>query len=305
MIQAFFTGRTGAAEHQHKMSIAANNMANANTDGFKSSNASFQELLHQRMRMPNDYEMRPGVYEARHLHNTRNWNRGAPPTVYDEFGEPIFQSYPGNVFTENRLRVGSGARLSENALVMTQGNLIWTDNSLSVALADPRAFFAVLGLDGHIAYTRGGTFSVSVEEEGLFLVTGAGEYVLDENYEPIMLPENIIRDGTRDGLIIAPHNYPENDEAVIRLGIFTFNNIYGLEQIGGNRFRPTALSGETQLMEEPGFDVIRQHYVEASNVQISNEMVTVIQAQRAFQSNLVSIRTAYEIAGYINQLSGQ
>lgn len=304
MIKAFFTGRTGAAAHQHKLDIAANNMANANTVGFRSSNASFQELLHQRVRMPDDYELRPGLYEARNRHNTRNWNRGAPPQVFDAAGEPVFTHYPGNVFTENRLRVGTGARLGENALVMTQGSLMLTNDFLTVGLANPRAFFAVLGPNEEILYTRSGAFALSTEEDGLFLVTGSGEYVLGENLEPIRLPDTIT---SMEELIIAPHNHPDPEEynaLVIRVGIFTFENLYGLAKVGGNNFMPTEFSGEAEIFWEPGDDIIRQGYLEASNVHIANEMIRVIQAQRAFQSNLASVRTADEIAAYINQLNG-
>ena len=310
MIQAFYTGKTGAAEHQKMMSITANNMANVSTDGFKASNATFQELLHQRVRMPNDYENRPGVYEARNNYNTRNWNRGAPPAIYDEDGEPVFRSYPGNIFTENKLRVGSGSRVSENALVMTQGNLVFTDDNLTVALSNPRAFFAVLNPHyenedaSAIYYTRSGRFSLSIEGDGIFLVTGSGEYILDEDFERIMLNEDM----DKNNIIFMPHGYPADEgegSNVIRLGVYTFNNIYGLEHIGGNRYVPTEFSGEAEIIENLSDNIIRQHYIEASNVNIADEMVRVIQAQRAFQSNLTVIRTADEIEAYVNQLNGQ
>jgi len=309
MIQAFYTGRTGAAEHQRMMNITANNMANANTDGFKISNATFQELLHQRVRMPNDYENRPGLYDARNRHNTRNWNRGAPPALYDADGDPIFRSYPGNIFTENKLRVGSGSRISENAMVMTLGNFVITHDPLTAALANPRAFFAVMNPNAEneeeqYYYTRSGMFNLSSEEDGVYLITAAGDYVLDGDYERIMIPEDI----NRENLIFMPHNYPIDEDEIfniVRIGVYTFDNLYGLAHIGGNRFMPTELSGEAELIEDPADDIIRQYYIESSNVNIADEMVRVIQAQRAFQSNLTTIRTADEIQAYINQLNGQ
>ena len=69
MIRAFYTGQTGAAEHQKLMAVAANNMANVNTDGYKTSNLTFQELLYQRVRMPDDYENRRGHYDNNVLVN--------------------------------------------------------------------------------------------------------------------------------------------------------------------------------------------------------------------------------------------
>jgi flagellar basal-body rod protein FlgG len=280
------------------MSITANNMANANTDGFKASSASFQELLHQRVRMPDDYENRREYYDRNNAYNTRNWNRGAA-AVYDEEGEEIYVSRPGDYFTENKLRIGAGSRVNENAMLMTNGSLIFTEDPLTAALTNPRAFYAVMNSDGEVAYTRGSTFSLSNEEDGIFLINTNGEYVLDENYDYIMLPE----DANRDEIIFAPHNAPDNNELIVRLGIFTFNNLYGLEHLGGNKFIPTDLSGEAEVMENP-VDIIRQYHIEASNVSIADEMVKVIQAQRAFQSNLTTIRTADEIEAYINQLRG-
>jgi flagellar basal-body rod protein FlgG len=141
----------------------------------------------------------------------------------------------------------------------------------------------------------------------VFLTTVYGEYILDENYERIMLPENI--NINREDLMLVPHSYPEpenpEESNLIRIGIYTFDNIYGLELIGGSKFMPTALSGEAEIMESPADNIIRQYYIEASNVNIADEMVRVIQAQRAFQSNLTVIRTADEIAAYVNQLNGQ
>jgi flagellar basal-body rod protein FlgG len=300
MIRAFHTGRTGAAEHQKMMAIAANNMANANTDGFKASTATFQELLHQRVRLPDDYENRREGYDAANAFNTKNWNNGAPPQIFDEEGEPIFRSYPGNYFTENKLRVGIGSRLSENAMVMTFGNFISTGDPLTAALADSRAFFAVMSnIDGEIAYTRNGTFNLSNEEDGLYLVNTNGEYVLDENYEFIRFPDDM----TRDDIILAAHGALEQP-GMLRLGVFTFDNIYALAHIGGNKYMPNELSGEAELVALPSDDVVRQYHVEASNVSIADEMIKVIQAQRAFQSNLTTIRTADEIEAYVNQLKG-
>ena len=317
MIKAFHIGRTGAAEHQRKMEITANNLANVNTDGFKASNATFQELLHQRMRMPNDYESRPGVYEQRQRFNTRNWNNFAPPPIFDEDGEFIFQHYPGNMFTENRLRVGSGARMSENALVMTQGNLMRTGHALTAALTDPRAFFAVENPhdpfgEMPVLFTRAGAFALSMEDGLIYLVTTAGEYVLDEHLQRILVSPDM----SISNLRLVAHGYPVAipvpDPDIIRIGVFTLDpnqdpellsNIFGLAQIGGNRFTTTEFSGAMSPMDNPPDGIIRQFYMEASNVSIADEMVKVIQAQRAFQSNLTVIRTADEIATTVNQLN--
>jgi len=275
MIRGFYTGTTGAIEHQKLMAVAANNMANANTDGYKSSNLSFQELIYQRVRMPNDYESRSETYDR--------WVRRNQHGVEVDY------------YSENKLRVGAGARATESALVMTQGSYRHTGNILDVMIKG-EAFFAVENKNGDIAYTRQGSFAISEEDGDQYLVTAGGEYILDENYDRIIMPENIdkirfIKFSESDG----------NDEYAIKLGLFTCDNIYGLARIGENKYITTELSGEMELEIRGGVDIVPRS-LEMSNVNIADEMVKVIQAQRAFQSNLTVIRTADEIEAYVNQL---
>ena len=296
MIRGFYTGTTGAIEHQKAMAVAANNMANVNTDGYKTSNATFQELLYQRIRMPDDYETNRAEYDRR-----VRLNQGLPavPNGYDEDEyEYEDRASPVNYFSENKLSVGAGGKLNETALVMTQGAYRNTGSPFD-ALIKGDAFFAVLDRgSGEIAYTKHGVFAISVEDGDNYLVTPSGEYVLDEYYDRVTLPEDIDRDRLR----ILPHfSNEEEDEHNIRVGLFTCNNIYGLAHIGDNKYMPTEFSGEMDLETREGVDIIARS-VEMSNVSLADEMVKVIQAQRAFQSNLTVIRTADEIEAYINQL---
>ena len=300
MIRGFFTGRTGAVEHQKLMAVAANNMANANTDGYKASNLSFQELLYQRVRMPDDYE----ASKARYDRNVRV-NRGLTPVPrgYDPDDEDM--PSPVDYYTENKLRVGAGGRSTESAIVMTQGAVKQTGNAFDVMIKGD-GFFAVMDRHGGISYTKQGAFQISVEEDGeYYLVTSTGEYVLDENYERITLPED------RSQLRFVAHfeEYAEYDEEeggeyIVKLGLFSCDNIYGLSRLGENKFGATEFSGEMNLVdiESSGKINIIPYSLEMSNVNIAEEMVKVIQAQRAFQSNLTVIRTADEIEGYINGL---
>ena len=294
MIKGFYTASTGAIEHQKMMAIAANNMANVNNDSYKTSNVSFQELLYQRVRMPNDYENRQGLYDV--------WvrrNKGLPSFPTEDEEETADFADFSNYYYENKLRAGTGARVSESAIVMRQGPIQETRDPLT-ALIKGDAFFAVMDKNGDISFTREGSFNLSEEEDGVYLVLSSGEYVLDEYYDRIVIPDYIDRANLR---LSAP-SYNEENENVVKLGLFTCNNIYGLARIGGNKYFPTDLSGEMVTETRAGVDVI-PHAVEMSNVNIADEMVKVIQAQRAFQSNLTVIRTADEIEAYINQLRGQ
>ena len=291
MIQGFYTAATGAAEHQKMMDIAANNMANANNDGYKTSNISFQELLYQRMRMPDDYENNQTNYDT--------WvarNKGQKPVPADQLTDEQTAAKDANYFSENKLCAGTGARVSEAGLVITQGSYKDTTDPLS-AMIKGDAFFAVEDKDGNITYTREGDFNLSLESNGLYLVLPNGEYVLDENYGRITIPDNV----NKEDINLVSQSYAGSDPTDIKLGLFTCNNIYGLSRIGENQYIPTEFSGDMAAETRPGVDVIN-HAAEMSNVSIADEMVKIIQAERAFQSNLTVIRTADEIEAYANQM---
>ena len=298
MIRGFYTASTGAIEHQKMLAIAANNMANANNDGYKTSNASFQELIYQRMRMPDNYESRQTQYDT--------WvrrNKGLSSVMSDitdisddELDSESFSNY----YYENKLRGGAGARVSESALVMKQGSYNETGNPLN-ALIKGDAFFAVMdSRNGEIAFTRDGSFELSNEDDGTYLVLSTGEYVLDQDYDRILIPDTVKPENIK---LVAP-SYGEYDDNTVKLGLFTCDNIYGLSRTGTNKYYPTDISGEMVGETRPGVEIISRA-VEMSNVYIADEMVKIIQAQRAFQSNLTVIRTADELAAYVNQLRGQ
>lgn len=297
MIKGFYTASTGALEHQKMMAVAANNMANANNDAYKTSNVSFQELIYQRMRMPDDYEGRREQYD---MWVRRNKGLSSVPSE-EELDEMEWEDTEGysNYFYENKLRAGTGARVSESAAVMRQGAYQETRDPLT-ALIKGDAFFAVMDRrTGEIAFTRECSFNLSQEEDGEYLVLPSGEYVLDEYYNRILIPDSI----ERANLKLAAPSYSESDENTVTLGLFTCNNIYGLARIGGNKYFPTDVSGEMVNETREGVEII-SHAVEMSNVNIAEEMVKVIQAQRAFQANLTVVRTADELAAYTNQLRG-
>ncbi|MCL2773826.1 MAG: flagellar hook-basal body complex protein [Oscillospiraceae bacterium] len=291
MIQGFYTATTGAIEHQKMLDIAANNISNANNDSYKTSNISFQELLYQRMRMPNDYESNQNNYDT--------WvarNKGQTPVPADQLTDDQIAANNANYFAENKLRSGAGARVSEAGLVMTQGAAKDTTDPLS-AMIKGDAFFAVEDKDGNITYTREGDFNLSLENDGLYLVLPNGEYVLDENYDRITIPDNVNKD---DINLVSP-SYAGDDPTDIKLGLFTCNNIYGLSRISEDQYVPTDFSGGMVAETRPGVDIVN-HAAEMSNVSIADEMVKIIEAQRAWESNLTVIRTADEIEAYANQM---
>jgi flagellar basal-body rod protein FlgG len=315
MIKGFYTARTGVSEHQKLMDIIANNMANVNTEGYKTINASFQELLYQRARMPDDYESNRMQYDM--------WvrqNQGLPgiPRGYEEEDYEDIPS-PVNYFSENKLRLGSGGRLNETPLVMTLGSFNYTGRQLDCLISGGTSFFAIEYHRGdedydefrpieerNITFTRHGAFQIwpeGVDADGTpiaYLITMTGEYVLDADLNRIRLPDE------KHDIKLVSHMYgneadDDAGENLVRVGLFTFDNVYGLHLLGNNDYVPTSFSGEAILETRENINIIT-HSIEMSNVHIAKEMVKVIHAQRAYQANLAIVRTADEIEAYINQL---
>lgn len=295
MIKGFYTGARGVIEYQKMMDVAANNMSNANTDGYKSMRLSFQELLYKRVRMPDNYEANRENYDRFTAYNRAIANGARPVSEEDEEdmeGEPG----TGDYFSENKLRVGAGGAGMETALNMTSGSFYETGNQLN-AIIEGNGFYAIESLYGEAYYyTKDGSFHVSVEEDANYLVTSLGEYVLDDNYNRIAIP-----DEANSPRIVGSNLEYSGDINDLRVGIFTCNNIYGMDMAGGNKFLPTDFSGEMYSVENESVRVV-PGYLEMSNVSLAEEMVRVMQAQRAFQSNITVVRTADEIEAYTNQM---
>lgn len=321
MIRGFYVGGRGAAEYQKAMDVTANNLSNTNTIGFKSSRLSFKDVLYTRVRMPEDYEQNQGKYN-RNVSYPRALRGESSPKgyvgeVYDRNGDYEYMNIdnvdnngiiavgdepgPGEYFLENKLRTGGGLKIIESAINMSQGSFESTGNLLNAVITGD-GFFCVQGIDGEsYYYTREGSFRISAEEDGNYLVAGAGEYVMNRDFDRILVPN--FEDGADFPYIVLDGEEVYDDANAIPVGVFMCNNIYGLHLTGGNKFTVTDISGE---MEAVGTETtgVQAGYIEMSNVSLAEEMSKVIQFQRAFQANLSIVRTADEIEAYTNQLRG-
>lgn len=192
------------------------------------------------------------------------------------------------------LMLGTGVRVAATEKHFTQGNLIQTGNALDLAI-NGSGFFQILRPDGTIAYTRDGTFQVDSQGQ---IVTDNG-FRLQPN---IVIPQNAqsITIG-RDGTVTA--TVPGNPTPV-QLGslqLADFINPSGLKPIGGNLYLQTAASGPPQT-GTPGLNgigTIQQGALEASNVNIAEELVNMIETQRAFETNARLISTVDNMLQYL------
>lgn len=195
------------------------------------------------------------------------------------------------------LQLGNGSRAIATHRSFEQGAVTGTGNPLDLAV-DGEGFFVVRMPDGQNGYTRDGSFKVSAEGQ---IVTSDGFVVQPE----ITLPEDTQQ------VIIRPDGQIEvflsGETAPLPLGqleLVRFVNPAGLKAMGHNLFQETAASG-TPFTGNPGEDglgQISQGYLETSNVDVVEEMVNMIAAQRAYEINSKAIQTAQEMYNVENRL---
>ena len=195
------------------------------------------------------------------------------------------------------LQLGTGARPVSTAHLFTQGNLQKTDNALDIAISG-EGFFQVLLPDGTTAYTRDGSFQKDSQGQ---IVTPNG-YPVQPN---ITIPANAltVSIGT-DGTVTITQSGTSAATQIGTLQLASFVNPGGLQSIGQNLFLETAASG-TPTPNTPGTNgvgTVSQGYVETSNVNVAEELVTMIQTQRAYELNSKVVSTSDGMLARLTQL---
>ncbi|WP_322964684.1 flagellar basal-body rod protein FlgG [Sphingomonas fuzhouensis] len=194
------------------------------------------------------------------------------------------------------LNLGTGVRIQGTARINTQGSMQTTNNSLDMAL-DGDGFFQVQMPGGTLGYTRAGNFSRSAE--GL-LVTAEGYQVMPG----ITIPEGTtqITIGT-DGTVSATLPGQTAAAEIGQIQIASFPNAAGLQSKGDNYLTETAASGAANMGVAglEGRGQIRQGMLEGSNVNVVEELVDMIETQRAYEVNSKMIKSTDEMLQYANQ----
>ena len=195
------------------------------------------------------------------------------------------------------LQIGLGVRTVATARTFTQGSLQKSDDQFALAI-NGDGFFQVEMPDGSTAFTRDGTFRIS--DEGR-LVTSNGLPIIGVDVIPMGARSVTIGIDGQVSVIVG--NNPEPQPAgTIQLAIFI--NPAGLEPRGQNLFTETAASGEAAV-GAPGGDgrgEVRQGFIEGSNVNVVQELVGMIQAQRAYELNSRAIQTADQMLARLGQI---
>ena len=274
------TASTTMGELQKKIDLISNNIANVNTNGYKRQEASFSDALVQ--------------------------------SIEKQVGQ---QSEAGRT-TPYGLRIGTGAILSQTATRNEQGSIQQTDRPLDFMIQCESGYFRVAS-EGNTFYTKDGSFQVQpvLNSNQVSLVTANSDAVLGANNQPIVFDadyESIQLNG--NGALEVSYKDPNKQPAEIQLGIAQINRPNSLEKTGGNRFRLTGTeaeqiaNGNLQLVDlsqqNDGTIAIKQGALEASNVELADEMTELIATQRLFQSQGKAISFADDMMGLVNTIKG-
>lgn len=195
------------------------------------------------------------------------------------------------------LQLGTGVRPVATERIHSQGNLSKTDSLKDVAINGP-GFFQVQLPNGNVAYTRDGSFQFNQNGQ---LVTNSGFPIIPEiNIPDTALSMNI----SRDGVVSVSIQGQIQPISLGQLNLINFVNNSGLESLGENLYQETQASG-LPFETTPGLNgtgLLYQGYVETSNVNVAEELVNMIQTQRAYEINSKSINTSDQMLQKLSQL---
>ncbi len=195
-------------------------------------------------------------------------------------------------------QLGTGVRPVAVERIHTQGNMQRTENPLDIAI-NGKGFLQILLPDGTTAYTRDGSFQLDNQGQ----VVNASGYALQP---ALTIPADAIaitiaRDGTVS--VTQPGNPPQQTQ-IGNIQLVNFINPAGLQSVGENLYLETTSSGAPQpnTPGTNGLGVLNQMYVETSNVNVAEELVNMIQAQRAYELNSKAITVSDQMLQRLTQM---
>jgi len=270
MLRSLWVAKTGLDAQQTSLDTISNNLANVSTTAYKRVRPIFEDLIYQNLRSPG---------------------------LNEESGS----------FLPAGLQAGNGSRVSATQRINSAGSLLQSQNPLDMAI-NGNGYFAVTTTGG-VGYTRAGNFMRN--DQGL-VVTSNGNVVLGQSNigsaNPtggIQIPSNAtsVVVGT-DGTVsyyVADTTAPT---VVDKIAVVNFVNPAGLATAGGGIYFETQSSGAPQVgvAGQNGFGSISQYYTEQSNVNVAEELVSLIAAQRAYEITAKSVTASDQILQKLGQL---
>lgn len=253
MLRSLWTAATGMIGQQYQIDTISNNLANVNTFGFKKNRVDFEDLVYQQQVLA-----------------------GTPATAVSEIPTGVY--------------VGHGVRVAATQKLFEMGSLQATGNKFDLAVASEVGFFKILMPDGSFSYSRDGSFKIDSRQQ---VVTSNG-YLLEP---PITLPPGAINNSlqvSENGEVMVTINDDIRPTRIGQIDLYRFVNPAGLQAIGKNLFQETVASGP-EIQGTPGLEGmggLLQGFLETSNVKLVEEMVGMIVAQRAYESNSKAVTTS-------------
>lgn len=231
--------------------------------------------------------------------NMANVNTTGYKKVRPEFQDLLYETLRpagavGRTGTEplNEVQIGSGTELVATSKIYKQGDIQQTNNSLDLAI-NGEGFYIMRKPDNSIAYSRDGSFQLNRNGQ---IVNSQG-FQLDPGFS---IPDDAVEiQVSRDGVVSVLTKNSTDAQTLGQIELARFINPGGLKSIGDNLYSETPASGQA-FFEQPGNNntgEIVQYHLESSNVDIVEEMVNMITAQRAYELNSKSVRTADDILG--------
>jgi flagellar basal-body rod protein FlgG len=223
--------------------------------------------------------------------NISNANTTGFKKVREGFEDLVYQQIAGRGASGDAMQIGGGARLASLSRDFRTGNTMITSSETDLMLDGP-GFFVVETMNGETFYTRDGHFRTDMDGR----VTTQNGYMLQPN---IQVPQGGTLVISGDGTISAEIQTDEGVE-VVQLGILeiaTFQNPEALEAAGGNFFRATTAAGDV-LRTQPtqdGTGSVLQYALEGSNVDVAEELISMITAQRGYELSSKVIQAADEM----------
>lgn len=262
-MKAMWSAASGMKNLQLQIDTTANNLANVRTNGFKSQRMEFKDIMYERISAPDKVE---------------------------EEGRPV------------PIEIGHGVLAGATLRSFAQGSITHSENDTDLAI-NGEHFYKIIDSAGNIRYTKDGMFKLSTDADGLAIVTSEGYYLQGLDGK-INLGENVEKFTVDfDGNVLVKRVGTEVEEQVATISLNKFVNPAGLESVGRNLYKETPASGAAiEGLQEGDETQIWQGYVENSNVQIVDEMINLITAERAYEINAKAIQTADRLMEIANTL---
>ena len=236
-------------------------------------------------------------------HNIANVNTSGYKKNKVEFQDLLYQNLRpaggqigGGQTSPTNIQLGNGVRIVSTSKVFTQGQLTETGQKLDIAI-EGDGFYEVERPDGTQAYTRDGAFKINQDGE----IVSSDGLLIQGGWQPVP-------PGTTEIQVTANGNvsYLLSDGGVqaFEVELVRFPNPGGLKAIGRNLYIETEASGNPEVgnADQDNFGALQQGYLELSNVNIVQEMVNMIVAQRAYETNSKAIQTSDQMLAQANQL---